>query len=299
MKRILALFIVLFVSTTAFAQTVLECTVTEVDPGIYAHEITITTDQPGSSFAANLIFFGDIIQLNAFGIVAIDYEADADAFIGMGDPPYSKDLDTWVAYPFAIYLPGSHGTGVIAGEHSYYISVGTDLNPYGSGVRLVQIVATSNVYYAGTVSRNSQNFYQSYFGIADELMPSTGDPYQIATGDTLTLDASASLCNIDYCDITSYHWDLDDDGFFETDAGDQAIFDVDYAYLESLGLDVGGPYDITLGLGLTVDGYDIIDPFSDNFMGSSITTLTIIPEPTSISLLTLTTLTLIRRRKIT
>jgi len=56
------------------------------------------------------------------------------------------------------------------------------------------------------------------------------------------LDASDSTD--DENDIVSDMWDLDDDGSFETDASGQAIFDVNYPYLQSLGLIVGGPYDI-------------------------------------------------------
>jgi len=67
-------------------------------------------------------------------------------------------------------------------------------------------------------------------------------PYTIYAGDTLTLDASGS--NDPDNNIISYIWDLDDDGIFETDAGEQAIFDVNYAYLESLGFVPGDPYDI-------------------------------------------------------
>jgi len=69
-----------------------------------------------------------------------------------------------------------------------------------------------------------------------------GGPYIINVGDTLTLDASGSTD--DHNDITSYVWDLDDDGTFETDAVGQAVFSVDYAHLDSLGLIAGGPYDI-------------------------------------------------------
>jgi hypothetical protein len=60
----------------------------------------------------------------------------------------------------------------------------------------------------------------------------------------LTLDASGSTD--DGNDIVSYMWDLDGDGSFETDAGDQELFDVDYAYLQSLGLLVDNTYNIFL-----------------------------------------------------
>ncbi len=59
-------------------------------------------------------------------------------------------------------------------------------------------------------------------------------PYTIYAGDTLTLNASGSTD--DDNDIISYQWDLDDNNSFETDAGNQPVFDVNFAYLQSLGL---------------------------------------------------------------
>ncbi len=69
-------------------------------------------------------------------------------------------------------------------------------------------------------------------------------PYTVFVGDILTLDASDSTD--DDNDIVSYMWDLDDNNSFETDAGGQAIFDVNYAYLQSLGLLVNHTYNIHL-----------------------------------------------------
>ncbi|MHC4498971.1 MAG: PKD domain-containing protein, partial [Planctomycetota bacterium] len=91
-------------------------------------------------------------------------------------------------------------------------------------------------------------------------------PYTIYEDDTLMLDASGSTD--DDNDIVSYMWDLDDDGTFETDAGDQAVFTVDYSYLDSVGLAVGGPYDIHVKVTDSHDQSDIAD-----------STLTIIPLP--------------------
>lgn len=66
-------------------------------------------------------------------------------------------------------------------------------------------------------------------------------PYEIYAGGSLTLDATDSTG-----DIVSYKWDLDNDGTFETDAGDQPIFAVDFTYLESLGLIADYTYPISL-----------------------------------------------------
>jgi len=91
-------------------------------------------------------------------------------------------------------------------------------------------------------------------------------PYTIYVGDTLTLDGSGSTD--DDNDIVSYVWDLDDNGSFETDAGGQAIFDVNYTYLESLELLVNNTYNIHLKVTDSEGQSDVND-----------TTLTIVPKP--------------------
>ena len=110
-----------------------------------------------------------------------------------------------------------------------------------------------------------------------------GGPYVIDEGQTLTLDATESWHGYDI-DITSYSWDLDNDGSYET-AGDSTTV-LSYSYLTSLGLDVGGPYDISLevwdDLGLSDRDY---------------TQLTITPEPATLGLLLIGGLTLLRRRR--
>ena len=100
---------------------------------------------------------------------------------------------------------------------------------------------------------NDLYFYSSGFNNSHAFLPppipappiaDADGPYTINVGDTLTLDASASTD--DDNDIVSYMWDLDDNGNFETNAGGQAIFDVNYEYLESLGLLVDNRYNIHL-----------------------------------------------------
>jgi probable HAF family extracellular repeat protein len=91
-------------------------------------------------------------------------------------------------------------------------------------------------------------------------------PYTIYVGDTLMLDASGSTD--DDNDIVSYMWDLDDNGSFETDAGSQAIFDVNYAYLQSLGLIVDHTYNIHMQVTDSEGQSDIAD-----------STLIIVPKP--------------------
>ena len=91
-------------------------------------------------------------------------------------------------------------------------------------------------------------------------------PYVIYVGETVTLDGSRSTDADD--DIVSFIWDLDDDESFETDAAGQAIFDVNYTYLQSLGLLVNNTYTIHLKVTDSEGQSDVND-----------STLTIVPKP--------------------
>jgi hypothetical protein len=91
-------------------------------------------------------------------------------------------------------------------------------------------------------------------------------PYTIYVGDTLTLDASGSTD--DDNNIVSYLWDLDDNNSFETDAGINPVFDVNFAYLQSIGLLVDNTYNIHLKVTDSVGQSDVND-----------STLTILPIP--------------------
>ncbi|MFC1677887.1 SUMF1/EgtB/PvdO family nonheme iron enzyme [Planctomycetota bacterium] len=105
--------------------------------------------------------------------------------------------------------------------------------------------------------------------IVVELNPpdaNANGPYTVFVGDTLTLDANGSTDADD--DIVSFMWDLDDDGVFETDAGGQAVYDVNYAYLESLELLINHTYTIHL---------KVTD--SDGQSDTADSTLTIVPKP--------------------
>lgn len=91
-------------------------------------------------------------------------------------------------------------------------------------------------------------------------------PYAIFVDDPLTLDASGST-DADN-DIVSYVWDLDDNNSFESDAGIEPVFDVNYAYLQWLGLLVNHTYTIHLKV---TDG--------ENQSDTADSTLTILPKP--------------------
>jgi probable HAF family extracellular repeat protein len=85
------------------------------------------------------------------------------------------------------------------------------------------------------VGINPDGYEEAWIATFREPTPPVADadgPYSVFVGDTLTLDANGST-DVDE-DIVSYVWDLDDNGIFETDAGGQAIFDVNYTYLEPI-----------------------------------------------------------------
>ncbi len=120
--------------------------------------------------------------------------------------------------------------------------------------------------------RNPAGQQRAFLLIPKPSTPPVADadgPYSIYIGDTLTLDANDSTDEDD--DIVSYMWDLDDDGSFETDAGGQAIFDVNYAYLQSLGLLVDHIHNIHV---------KVTDSQGQSDVAS--TTLTIVPKPATV-----------------
>ncbi len=163
------------------------------------------------------------------------------------------NVDEWMESP---YYSGYYLAGSIRPYHggAYYNSLG--------------YLILRNRYR----SEPSNERYHTGFRVAsvpEPAAPPVADangPYTLYAGDTLTLDASGSTDDAN--DITSYVWDLDDDGVFETDAGTQAVFDVSYAYLESLGLGIGVDYNIHLQV---TDGDEQDD--------TDTTTLTIEPKP--------------------
>jgi hypothetical protein len=109
-------------------------------------------------------------------------------------------------------------------------------------------------------------------------------PYTLWVGDPLILSATGSTPG-DW-PLASYMWDLDDDGIFETDAGNQQFLIVDYNVIESLGLAVGGVYDIHL---------KVTDTMGVSDTDSSV--LRIVPEPATMSLLALGGIGLIHRKR--
>lgn len=138
----------------------------------------------------------------------------------------------------------------------------------GAGPNGADTLLSWNRYYGYIGSGGYNTGFRVAF-VPEQSTPPVADangPYIIFVGDTLTLDANGSA-DADG-DIVSYLWDLDDDSVFETDANDQAIFDVNYSYLESIGLLINHTYTIHLKVTDSESQSDVDD-----------STLTILPKP--------------------
>ena len=141
-----------------------------------------------------------------------------------------------------------------------------------------------------TLSDAAEASQPQFNGIVYELAgfdePPVADadgPYQIDPGQMLTVDASGSS-DVNN-DIVSYLWDLDDNGSFETDAGDQPILNVPYATLQALGLPSGAPLKISVQVADLEGQVDVAE-----------SQLNIVPEPVSLTVLAVGGLLLRRRR---
>ena len=113
-----------------------------------------------------------------------------------------------------------------------------------------------------------------------------GGPYTVEAEDMLTIDASGSMDLED--DIVSYLWDLDYDGVFETDGGNQSIIDIEFADLAAVfgWADLWGDHIIRLQVTDLLGYSDTADAL-----------LTVVPEPATLSLMALGGFALLRRGK--
>jgi probable HAF family extracellular repeat protein len=145
-----------------------------------------------------------------------------------------------------------------------------NLVPPGSGWKLRNAFAINNNGWIVGTGHNPDGQGNAFLLVAEPVTtPPVADadgPYSIYVDDVLTLDASGSID--DDNDIVSYMWDLDDNNSFETDAGGQAVFDVNYAYLQSLGLLVNYTHTIHLKVTDSEGQSDVAD-----------STLIIVPKP--------------------
>ncbi len=286
MKTVLAIIAVLGLATIAQAGvTVVVDNPVDLGGGLQSILVHLVADCEADMVTAwDGSFNGPMNQIGAFGgalptptLTNVGYltpaEAAADTHFMLAD---TELLVARLPNESPILLDGAFG---IVPE-----SVGLDLV-------LAQIVTA--VGETVTMSGQAANATGETFDLL--MFPPYGSPpvadadgpYTIDVGETLTLDASGSWDDDD--DIDSYRWDLDGDWVYETDAGGQPVFSVDYAYLESLGLGVCDPF----------DPYDIHLKVTDIYYSfdTDDSTLTIIPEPVTLSFLVMGGLALIRRRR--
>ncbi len=166
MNRIIALFIVLFVSSSAFGYCVMVGNtandVEDLGGGFYRWTLTLDTDEIGDSFGLDLIFDGPIVnnQANVFGTL---YHADTEAQAIQFDPApdYDMDFDSWAGHPFVTPIAGNHApsAGVTNAPGYMAVSMGTDPDSdvWGDGALAMQVVGTGEINVFGSIARNSAN----------------------------------------------------------------------------------------------------------------------------------------------
>jgi probable HAF family extracellular repeat protein len=192
----------------------------------------------------------------------------ADGSIVVGSSSSTFNVNSYARYGEAFYWTESGG---MQNLKDMLINLGADLTAWDS--------TTWTLTAATGISADGKTIVGYGFNggspeawiatIPEPATPPVADadgPYTIFVGDVLTLDASGSID--DDNDIVSYIWDLDDNNSFETDAGGQVIFDVNFAELQLLGLLINHTYTIHLKVTDSEGQSDTAD-----------STLTIIPKP--------------------
>ncbi len=224
---------------------------------------TLYQDSYGSDVHPNSDFYGMVptLEWDTFVTVPGGYPAA----VGVADGGMT---DTSIAMSWFDSVVGTAGVYKIA-----RITLSTDAQGTIAGKVYDVDTAGQGVPFSFTIPEGAIPLYP---------IAHSPDYYEINVGEALTLDASASLFTV------TYEWDLDDDGLFETNAGEAGIYEVGYEYLESLGLGPAAePYPIHLKV------TDVVSGFSD----TADSALMIVPEPAS-ALMLLVGFACVRRRRI-
>lgn len=253
-----------------------------VTPGYTGYTLSLVSDNQYLPAGFSGLFWAEMNQLKAFGALDTPTLTNAN-LIGppFGEPEQDSHFLVNDADILAGVDPWETSTG-LGGAFAWKVSARSNPLPWAYLV----VPDGGQVHFRGTATDASATAFE-ISSVPWGPHPPEADadgPYVIDVGEALALDAGGTY-DVDE-DVTSYMWDLDGDGSFETDAGSQAVFTVSYAELESLGLGGGGQYAIEL---LVTDFWDLQDTAG--------TTLTIIPEPATPALLAFGGLALIRRRR--
>jgi len=274
------------------------------DPNFETWTFTLNTDDSDSivgwhgQFTSNL----GINQQYPFGMPTV-YMDNNNLFAE--DPAAFQDLDSQYLFETQVvdsvngalpYDPFEDGNELTGG----FCMIGGRNNPHaGATVDIAQVCVPAGAeitILGGALMRDAEdNLYLEPYSPPGAIYADAGGPYQINIGETLTLDASGTLAP--GCWDVKYRWDLDYQGYYETKAGRQAIFDVPYADLLALGLspNPGNPVPIRLrAYADTSDGGGMVSDYVTTYVT---TTLEIIPEPASLGLLALGGLAVLRRRR--
>lgn len=161
MKKALFALFALAIAAPAMAGPVqpqiFTTSITPLGGGLFAYEVAVQNlgGDPTAFFLDALTFTGSINQIKAFGAVTVNTEADATLYNTINNPPYSKNLDSWVYNPFAT---NTAGAGIVEGAGSYQVTAGSGGGNLAVSFPVAHIVAGSSIGYGGGVSAGGQDF---------------------------------------------------------------------------------------------------------------------------------------------
>ncbi len=216
------------------------------------------------------------IPFDGYSILSAGGNLDVAAFTGVSarlDGAVPGEGYTWLRDNFGNKITTFSLTTPSAFEISELSSITADYPVFKAGFRF----SLGNVCPNGTAQ--DLGIKMSIPGLGDPPpVAIAGGPYllDLDITDSITLDASGSVGTLE--------WDIDNDGHYGEVFGEQPT--LTYQYLQSRGL----------GLGTHTIGLQAYDPFRDDG-DTAATTLTIVPEPATMSLLALGALAMLRRRR--
>ena len=176
----------------ANAAPIVSATTTSLGGGLTGFEITIDANdgintsmfvddatQGGLGFSIT----GGIQQTLAFGSIDVDDEINAASFNGIMGSGYDSSLDSYYRAPWVSNLQGMGITGGAPGSSDFRIFAGTGLGSMVEVVPFAYIVSSTDLDYAGTISRGGQDFAVSgTLSASAAPVPEPGAVVQFAAG---------------------------------------------------------------------------------------------------------------------